>query len=546
MLNQNVVFCSKLQENKMFRVWGLVAFLCLHQRTFCSAFQTSRVEVQYGDLAVLHCDGSDLKEDGVVHWELRGEDVVILREGEAQVSEKFKGRVELPSEEQIREGNWSLVLRETRFRDADMYECIFGGATTVSTVWLSVNEPHVNTFITTFEDSEVDLACFIKPERENIKRFYWTMNGRFLIQHDHQTLSITTYKFPKSVKFNEEEFHLYLRPTRNESGKYQCWYTTGESESPKLALPESYTLTVDGLTTDPGNLDSFKKTTDVLPPSETTFDMEETNKNVWGSSAIFLLDVTTAAGISETPTGHLPVTLEMSTQIMEATESVETSSKEETRTSQETVTLLSDEVNAVEATGFPTELPGLLEDSTQLIQDVLPPSETTFDMEETNKNVWGSSVIFLLDVTTAAGISETPTGHLPVTLEMSTQIMEAAESVETSSEEETRTSQETVTLLSDEVNAVEATGFPTELPGLLEDSTQLIQDDGNLLPSDLTNTQQMETVEEKETFSDKDDLDASWSVLQLGDFPWVRIGIIGGVLLITVVVLCVLRALNHI
>ncbi|XP_043965234.1 uncharacterized protein LOC122826917 isoform X9 [Gambusia affinis] len=439
MLNQNVVFCSKLQENKMFRVWGLVAFLCLHQRTFCSAFQTSRVEVQYGDLAVLHCDGSDLKEDGVVHWELRGEDVVILREGEAQVSEKFKGRVELPSEEQIREGNWSLVLRETRFRDADMYECIFGGATTVSTVWLSVNEPHVNTFITTFEDSEVDLACFIKPERENIKRFYWTMNGRFLIQHDHQTLSITTYKFPKSVKFNEEEFHLYLRPTRNESGKYQCWYTTGESESPKLALPESYTLTVDGLTTDPGNLDSFKKTTDVLPPSETTFDMEETNKNVWGSSAIFLLDVTTAAGISETPTGHLPVTLEMSTQIMEA-----------------------------------------------------------------------------------------------------------AESVETSSEEETRTSQETVTLLSDEVNAVEATGFPTELPGLLEDSTQLIQDDGNLLPSDLTNTQQMETVEEKETFSDKDDLDASWSVLQLGDFPWVRIGIIGGVLLITVVVLCVLRALNHI
>lgn len=32
-----------------------------------------------------------------------------------------------------------------------------------------------------------------------------------------------------------------------------------------------------------------------------------------------------------------------------------------------------------------------------------------------------------------------------------------------------------VTLLSDEANAVEATGFQTELPGLLEDSTQLIQ-----------------------------------------------------------------------
>ncbi|XP_027866938.1 uncharacterized protein LOC114140866 isoform X2 [Xiphophorus couchianus] len=408
---------------------------------FSVAFQTSRVEVEYGEPAVLHCYSSVLEEKGVVHWELRGEDVIILREGEAQVSEKFKGRVELPSEEQIREGNWSIVLRETRLRDADMYECIFGGATTISTVWLSVSEPQVDPFITAFEGTEVDLACFIKPEREHIKRFYWTMNGRFLIQHDHQTLSVMMYryKFPKSMKFNEEEFHLYLRPTRNESGKYQCWYTTGESDSPKLALPESYTLTVVGLTIDPGNLHSFKTTTDVLPPSETAFDMEETNKNVWGSSVIFLLDVTTAAGTSDTPTDHLPVTLEMSTQIMEATESVETSSIEQTRTSQEMVTLLSDEANAVEATGF-----------------------------------------------------------------------------------------------------------QTELPGLLEDSTQLIQDDGHLLPSDLANTQQTEPVEEKETFSDKDNLVATWSVFQLGDFPWVRIGIIGGVLLITVVVLCVLRALHHI
>ncbi|XP_007578240.1 uncharacterized protein LOC103156203 [Poecilia formosa] len=255
---------SHFLENRMFSLWGLVAFLCLHQRTFCSAFQTSRVEVEYGEPAVLHCDGSVLKEEevqeGVVHWELRGEDVVILR-GEAQVSEKFKGRVELPSEEQIREGNWSVVLTETRLKDADMYECIFGGATTVSTVWLSVS---------------------------------------------------------------------------------------------------------------------------------------------------------------------------------------------------------------------------------------------------------------------------------------------ATEPVEASTVEPIRTSQEMVTLLSDQVNGVEAIGFPTELRDLLEDSTQLIQDDGNLLSSDPTNTQQTETFEEKETFSDKDDLDATWNVFQLGDFPWVRIGIIGGVLLITAVVLCVLRALHHI
>ncbi|XP_014830544.1 PREDICTED: uncharacterized protein LOC106908832 [Poecilia mexicana] len=323
-----------------------------------------------------------------------------------------------------------------------MYECIFGGATTVSTVWLSVSEPDVDTFITAVEGTEVDLACFIKPEREHIKRFYWTMNGRFLIQHDHQTVSVTMYTFPKPMQFNEEEFHLYLRPTRNESGKYQCWYTTGETDSPKLALPESYTLTVVGLPTDPGNLHSFKVA--------------------------------------------------------------------------------------------------------ELTTDIVPPSETVFDIEGTNKNVRGSSVIFLLEATTAAGTTEKPTDHLPVTLEMSTQKMKATEPGEASTVEPIRTSQEMVTLLSDQVNGVEAIGFPTELRDLLEDSTQLIQDDGNLLSSDPTNTQQTETFEEKETFSDKDDLDATWNVFQLGDFPWVRIGIIGGVLLITAVVLCVLRALHHI
>ncbi|XP_054882007.1 uncharacterized protein LOC129356458 isoform X2 [Poeciliopsis prolifica] len=408
----------------MFSLWGLVAFLCLHQRTFCSVFQTSRVNVKYGDPAVLHCDGSGLKGEGLVHWELRGEDVVILRE-EVQVSEKFQDRVELPSEEQVREGNWSMVLRETRLKDADMYECIFGGATTISIVWLLVSEPHVDPLITAFEGTQVDLACFIRPERENIKRFYWTLNGRFLIQHDHQTLSVTTYEFPKSIQVNEEEFHLYLKPTRNDSGKYQCWYSTGESGSPKLALPESYTLTVVGITTDSGNLHSFTmaEPTDTLPPSKTEYDMEEKKK-------------------------------------------------------------MSEEV--------------------------------------------------LLEVTTAARATETPTDHLLVILEMSTQKME--ESVETSSVQATRTSRQMVTLLSEQVNAAEATE--------LEDSTHLIQDDGNLLPSDLT--QQTETFEDKETFSDEDDLDASWSVFQLGDFPWVRIGIIGGVLLITAVVLCVLRALHHI
>ena len=50
----------------------------------------------------------------------------------------LQGRIRLPSEEKVREGDWSVVLQSAMFSDSDMYECILEGRKTLSTVWLTV------------------------------------------------------------------------------------------------------------------------------------------------------------------------------------------------------------------------------------------------------------------------------------------------------------------------------------------------------------------------------------------------------------------------
>ncbi|XP_021164656.2 uncharacterized protein LOC110366645 isoform X2 [Fundulus heteroclitus] len=380
-----------------------------------------QVEVDYGEPALLHCNGSALtEEEGAVYWESRGEDVAVLREGKPWVSERFKDRIQLPADEQIREGNWSLVLRQTKLRDADVYECLLQETKPISTVWLSVNEPVVRQVIAIPENYSARLSCFIKPEREPLRSISWTLNGKVFF-HRNMTSGFAVNEQDGFLhRVSEEEFYLHIQPPVSQNGTYQCWYTTGESGSPKLGIPESYLISV-------------------IPAFDAVADAEETSTDdLMGPVTLWTEEVTTA-GTLETSTDHLH--LGLSTQTVNVMEPGETSTvTEQIRTSHEGVLLLSDEVKTVEATGLPT-------------------------------------------------------------------------------------------------------GFP---PVRLEKSTQRSQDGGNLLPEDFTGAPQTEVLTEKETVSDNDNLDTTWNVFQLETFPWIRVGLIGGVLLITAVVLCVLRALGHI
>ncbi|XP_008288249.1 uncharacterized protein LOC103363320 isoform X2 [Stegastes partitus] len=79
----------------MLPLCGLLLLLCLHCGGLCSAFhiaKTLTLQVDYGQSATLHCNGSAfLEEEGTVHWEAVGQDVAILREGESTVGEHYEG-----------------------------------------------------------------------------------------------------------------------------------------------------------------------------------------------------------------------------------------------------------------------------------------------------------------------------------------------------------------------------------------------------------------------------------------------------------------------
>ncbi|XP_072235508.1 uncharacterized protein [Leuresthes tenuis] len=217
--------------------------------------------VDYGQSAVLQCDGSALKgEDGSVSWEVMGVDVAILQGEEPKVSESFEGRVQLPSKEQLREGSWSVVFRNLRFSDTNLYECIWDGRKTLSTVWLQVEVPHVEHSITVNEDTMVELPCYCEHSRtpSDYLEVWWTRNGDLL---------------PRSctIGANREDCFLSIVPKVNDSGKYQCWYKTWRSDTASPGIPESITLTV---------LEKIP-TDNVLNPEERTTREDWVSMTLW-------------------------------------------------------------------------------------------------------------------------------------------------------------------------------------------------------------------------------------------------------------------------
>ncbi|KAM4560430.1 uncharacterized protein PAE49_012634 [Odontesthes bonariensis] len=218
----------------MFPLCALVMLLCLPYRGLCIGIPVVILQVDYGKSAVLQCDGSAFKgEDGSVLWEVMGVDVAILQGEEPKVKERFEGRVQLPSKEQLREGNWSVVLSHARFSDGNIYQCIWDETRTLSTIWLQVMEPHVERSITVNEDTVVELPCYVQHPRtpsDNLE-VWWTRNGNLL-------------PGSRTIQADREDYSLSVEPKVNDSGEYQCWYKTRRSDTSSLGIPESVTLTV--------------------------------------------------------------------------------------------------------------------------------------------------------------------------------------------------------------------------------------------------------------------------------------------------------------
>ncbi|XP_033471678.2 uncharacterized protein LOC117249922 isoform X1 [Epinephelus lanceolatus] len=321
--------CAGGRSAKMFPPCVLLMLLCLQYGRLCHALQmvqSLNLQVEYGESAILPCDGSAyLEEEGSVQWEAMGEDVAILWSGELHQGDKFQDRVEPLSEDKLREGDWSVVLRDTMLSDTDMYECIWQGRKTVATVWLTVTVPHVKRSIVVPAGDSVDLACYVQISRSQSVSdmlIWWTRNGSTILSIEKEDLySTVVVSSPEDVSRislgfdGKEAFHLYMSPTKiSDSGEYHCLYKTRETDEPRSGTPESITLTV--LETDP---------TDIV------FNHDETTDD-WLSASDRPTIVTTeeVTGVNDLT----PVLLEESTQLMKVvTKAPSMEAFEETMTS---------------------------------------------------------------------------------------------------------------------------------------------------------------------------------------------------------------------
>ncbi|MBN3317937.1 CD4 protein, partial [Atractosteus spatula] len=97
---------------------------------FCSQVCSALLSVSglYGDTVTLPCDGSYYRptpeERKIVQWETADHYVLEFNRGLNLTGPGFENRAEL-SRERIRDGDFSLILRNVTFSDEDIYECQF-------------------------------------------------------------------------------------------------------------------------------------------------------------------------------------------------------------------------------------------------------------------------------------------------------------------------------------------------------------------------------------------------------------------------------------
>ncbi|XP_060889118.1 uncharacterized protein LOC132959886 [Labrus mixtus] len=236
----------------------LLMFVCLQRGQVSTAVpevQILNLKVEYGESAILPCNGSAyLGEKGIVNWETSmGKKVAILRFVEEKEWEMFEvqSEVQLPTDEQLHGGDWSLVLQPTMLRDSGTYECIWEGQrqAIMSTVWLTVNEPHIEDGLLCFEGETVTLKCYLSLSRSqnpSSLQVGWTKDRQTLVSTGEER----TYPADDAHRFqismiSTEEYHLKISPTRlGDNGAYHCWYKTRDSESPRPGLPSIFHLSV--------------------------------------------------------------------------------------------------------------------------------------------------------------------------------------------------------------------------------------------------------------------------------------------------------------
>ncbi|XP_017557285.1 uncharacterized protein LOC108429784 [Pygocentrus nattereri] len=215
--------------------------------------QIGEIQVQIGGTVILPCNSSAYSRGELdVHWEAMGKDVVFFQNGQLGAGQGYEGRVELQLSKAL-EGDFSLTLTNAVMSDTDLYECLWQGKRSISTVILNVLPPpfpDLHTSVTEGED--VTLSCYGRiPKNKPWEKMFiqWLKDEEeVLLFSSGKITTNTVYRglsLPPQEEISKGIYSLTIESVRaSYQGIYKCRYKANDYEAPRSGFPETYSLSV--------------------------------------------------------------------------------------------------------------------------------------------------------------------------------------------------------------------------------------------------------------------------------------------------------------
>ncbi|XP_049325235.1 uncharacterized protein LOC103025432 isoform X1 [Astyanax mexicanus] len=278
------------------------------------------VEVQFGGRVSLPCNSSAYGRGELdVQWEAMGKDVAFFQDGQLVSGSGYEGRLELQISQAL-EGDFSLTLNHAVMSDSDMYECLWQGKRSISTVILKVlppSFPELHTMVREGED--VTLPCYANiPKNKPLEKMFiqWLKDDKevlLLSSGEITTKSINGHlELPPTEDLKQGILSLNINAvTVSDQGVYRCLYRAVDFETPKSGDPETYTLRVLESTwmeeafnvTEMTSLSSSTETTELTTSTNgdaTTAQDTGTASTPWMEEAFNVTEMTSLSSSTET------------------------------------------------------------------------------------------------------------------------------------------------------------------------------------------------------------------------------------------------------
>ncbi|XP_065110991.1 uncharacterized protein [Paramisgurnus dabryanus] len=227
-----------------------IVFVLTVALNICLGFilQMSKVQVFPQDSVVLPCKSSGFPKEEL-YWKVMGKDVVSLHGGNITVTQGFEDRVFLMDPDLSED--FSLILKDVMFNDGGVYKCLWMRQITICSVHVHVLKPLVFPVFATVGE-EVTLKCFghiSKNQAWEDLNIQWFKDHREVLRLTSGKIDVNVENSSMSLPCREDLsrgiFSLTIRSVRDlDQGVYHCWYRTADYEEPRSGLPESHTLTV--------------------------------------------------------------------------------------------------------------------------------------------------------------------------------------------------------------------------------------------------------------------------------------------------------------